>query len=466
MAVMGLDYGDEGKGKFVSYLAPYFDYVVRGTGGDNAAHTSEIGTEVYKLSLIPSGVLYPHAIPVLGDMMVINPEVLLEEMGGLEKRGVSTKNVIISAYAHVIMPWHLSEDEARESSKGEKKIGTTKRGIGPAYKDMAGRYDAIRMEDLVDEERLRGRIETVFPSKTMMLELFGAKMESSKEELIQRYTEFGRRLKPFVRKNVPYILNHALDLERKTILAEGAQGALLSVVRGSYPNVTSSITTINGLCEGIGISGDRFTVLGVTKAYPTRVGGGPFPTQLGTDEQIRQEERMRREGKRIQLTDEDFERANAGDEYSIGKVLRVQGNEYGTRTGRPRRTGWFDAPSVNYSIMITGAKRLKLAVAKIDVLSGLDEIKICVAHDINGEVTTEYRPGHDLEIAKPVYETLDGWERMSKEEWMTIARGESKMPRNAQKFVNRVEELTQHPVVLLSVGPERDATIQLKDNIF
>lgn len=466
VGVVGLDYGDEGKGKIINLLAPHFLYNPRGGGADNAGHTSQIGAEVYKLSLIPSGVMYPNVVPVLGHMMAINPEVLLKEIDSLENRGVSTKNLVISSYATTIMEWHLLEDGARESSEGGKKIGTTKRGVGPAYKDLIGRYDAIRIEDLIDEAMLREKIKSVFPRKKEMLEkLYGVTVDLTEQGLIERYTELGRRLKPFVRKDVSYMLNRALN-EGDSALVEGAQGTLLGIFSGSFPNVTSSVTTVNGLCEGTGIPRNRFTcVLGVTKGgYITRVGGGPLPTQLGTDEQLRQEEEMRKKGVGLQLTDEDFEKANAGDEYYQGKVLRLQGNEFGTRTGRPRRTGRGDLVGLNYSIMINGVDAL--AMMKIDVLSGLDKIKLCVGYTINGETTTAYRPGHDLEIARPVYKTLDGWGRMSRDEWRRIAKREEKLPSNAKKLVTEIEKLTNRSVVLLSVGPDRDDTIQLKDNIF
>ena len=457
LVILGTQWGDEGKGKIVDWYAKDFDYIVRYSGGDNAGHTVKVGKEIFKFHLIPSGILHPEKINVLANGMVINPVTLLEEMDALNKRGYGINNLVISDYAHVIMPWHKLLDAAREESK-DKKIGTTQRGIGPTYEDKAGRTYAIRIADLINEDTLREKLESVFPTKKIMLEVFGIELDLLKEDLLKEYLEYGRSLKPHVRTNTPYFLNRALD-QGKRILFEGAQGTLLDVDHGTYPFVTSSNPTIGGVCTGTGIPANKIErVIGVTKAYTTRVGRGPLPTELGT------EKLMEKEEKDEKLTDEDFIRANTGDEYFIGRILRKQGWEYGTTTGRPRRCGWFDAVIVKYAVMINGINAL--AITKLDVLSGLDEIKMCVAYEINGDETREFPSNpNELEVAKPIYKNYDGWRRMQKNEWLNIAREKRELPKEAQKYLDSITKIIGIPICLVSSGPERDATIYLK-NVF
>ncbi|MFW6111252.1 MAG: adenylosuccinate synthase [Thermoproteota archaeon] len=452
-ALVGAQWGDEGKGKLVDYSAEYFDYIVRSAGGENAGHTVKRGEqEPFKFHLIPSGILYPDKVNVLGNGMVINPVTLVEEIDSLQSRRYSAENLVISDRAHVVMPWHKLLDGAKESLRKEKKIGTTKRGIGPAYQDKAGRAEAIRVCDLLEESVFREKMERAFPLKKLMLDMFGIEADYTKQGLIEEYIEYGKRLRPYVRKNTSYMLNEALD-EGKRILLEGAQGTMLDLDHGTYPYVTSSNPTIGGACTGTGIPANRIDhVIGVAKLYTTRVGKGPLPTELGS------KDLMAEEDKDSPLTEKDFEKANDGEEYYQGKVLRKQGMEYGTTTGRPRRCGWFDAVCVNYAVMINGVD--VLALTKLDVLSGLEELKICVAYKIDGECTRMFpSTSSDLEAAEPVYETYEGWERMGRKEWLEISRGEAELPREAQEYLDAIQEEIGIPSCLISVGPEQEATI-------
>ncbi|MFW6117013.1 MAG: adenylosuccinate synthase [Thermoproteota archaeon] len=452
-ALLGTQWGDEGKGKVVDYYGKYFDYIVRSAGGENAGHTVKRGThEPFKFHLIPSGILYPGKLNVIGNGMVINPVTLVEEINSLKKRSYSAENLVISNHAHVVMPWHKLLDGAKESLRKDKKIGTTKRGIGPAYQDKAGRAEAVRVCDLVNESVFREKMERAFPSKELLLEMFGIEPDYTKEGLIKQYIEYGTRLKPYVRKDVPYMLNEALD-EGKKVLLEGAQGTMLDVDHGTYPYVTSSNPTIGGACTGTGISANRIDrVIGVAKLYTTRVGKGPLPTELG------REKMMKEEKKDKPLAEEDLERANSGEEYYQGKVIRKQGKEYGTTTGRPRRCGWFDAVVVNYAKMINGVNAL--ALTKLDVLSGLNQLKICVAYEIDGQVTRKFPSTlTDLKAAEPMYETYEGWKSMGREEWLEIAKGKRELPQEAREYLEAIEKEIGIPKCLVSVGPEHEATI-------
>jgi adenylosuccinate synthase len=456
LVVIGTQWGDEGKGKVVDFYAEDFDYVVRCAGGDNAGHTVKLGKELYKFHLIPSGILHPDKISVLGNGMVINPVTLLGEIDSLEKRGHSVNNLVISDHAHAIMQWHKLLDGAKESLRKDKKIGTTQRGIGPAYQDKASRTEAIRIGDLLDKDVLKERIESIFPIKKLMFGVFGIDSDLSIENLIKEYTQYGKRLKPFVRKNIPYMLDRASN-EGKRILFEGAQGTLLDVDHGTYPYVTSSNPTIGGVCTGTGVPTKRIDfVIGVVKAYTTRVGRGPLPTELGNIDL------MEKELKHKDLVDEDFKKANAGNEYYKGKVLRKQGGEYGTTTGRPRRCGWFDAVVVNYAKIINGIDAI--ALTKLDVLSGLDELRICLSYEINGIETKEFpSDSKDLAMAKPVYKTFDGWKRMQNDEWLDVTKGKGELPAEAREYSDAIANITGIPICLISVGPERNATILIKD---
>ena len=422
--VVGLQWGDEAKGKLVDLLTSKFDIVVRYQGGANAGHTVVSGDDVYKLHLIPSGILNPQVMNLICAGVVMNPETTLGEIDGLEERCVGvSKNLMISDRAHVVLPWHIEEDRVLNSATADgEDIGTTLRGIGPCYRDKVGRSYALRLGDFYQSD-LKQKIEKICAAKNRILASMngGSAGKLDAEKIFNDYSGYAERLKPLVGDTTNYLLD-AVEADKK-ILFEGAQGALLDIDHGTYPFVTSSNSSGVGVSTGSGIHGrwiDR--VYGVLKSYSTRVGGGPFPTELDNE---------------------------------IGERIRQQGNEFGTTTGRPRRCGWFDAVAAKYTARLSGVDAL--AMMMLDVLSGLDELNICVAYEIDGKRVERF-PSHveDLRKAKPIYETLPGWQ-----EDVTGARKMEDLPENAHRYLGRISELVGRPVGVVSIGPDRAQTIFL-----
>ncbi len=423
--VIGLQWGDEAKGKIVDLLTMRHDVVVRYQGGANAGHTVMVGDQTYKLSLLPSGVLTPGVTCVITGGVVFNPAKAIEELDELSRRGVDDyDNLKLSDRMHIIFPWHFAEDRAMDqSTSAGENIGTTQRGIGPCYGDKVGRSYAIRLGDMY-RPKFRERVEMIAAVKNRAI---AAMVPDGKFEpldaaaIYEQYRAFAERLKPYVDDTTEYLLTAAEDGKR--ILFEGAQGALLDVDHGTYPFVTSSNSSGVGVSNGSGVPGRYLNrVLGVVKAYSTRVGGGPFPTEQDNE---------------------------------IGQRIRDQGNEYGTVTKRPRRCGWLDAVAIRYTARLSGVD--SICVMLLDVLSGLDELKICTAYEFNGKRTIQF-PSHvdDLRTAKPVYETLAGWQ-----EDITGVRKLDDLPANARLYLDRIMELIGVPIELVSVGPERDQTIRV-----
>lgn len=422
--VIGLQWGDEAKGKIVDLLTERHDVVVRYAGGANAGHTVVTGGQTYKLSLIPSGILNAGVKSVITGGVVLNPPSILGEIDGLIGRGVQVSdNLMISDRAHVIFPWHLEEDRLNESrtSKNGEAIGTTQRGIGPCYRDKVGRTNAIRLGDLY-RPTFADRVRHVTAEKSLWFQTIapgGAAPKLDAEAIITEYRGHAERLKPYVADTTAYLLD-ALEADRR-VLFEGAQGALLDVDHGTYPYVTSSNSSGVGISSGSGVPGRYLNrVIGIVKAYGTRVGGGPFPTEQDND---------------------------------TGQHLRDRGNEYGTVTRRPRRCGWFDAVAARYTARLSGVD--VLAVMLLDVLSELPEIKICTAYEIRGK-RVEVFPSHvdDLREAKPIYETLPGWQTD-----ICGLRRWDELPPAAVNYVRRLGEILGRPVQIASVGPDRAATI-------
>ena len=427
--VIGLQWGDEAKGKIVDLLTAGRRYVVRYQGGANAGHTVVVGDDVYKLSLLPSGVLTPGVTCLITGGVVLNPAKLLEEVDELAGRGITLngESLKISDRTHVILPWHFAEDRVLDTSTGGESIGTTQRGIGPCYRDKVARSHAIRLGDMYRSD-FRDRIQHITEAKNRVLAAMVT--DDSFEPLdaggiYDQYAAFATRLEPFVADTTDLLLTALENGEH--VLFEGAQGSLLDVDHGTYPYVTSSNSSGVGISNGSGVPGrylDR--VLGVVKAYSTRVGGGPFPTELDDE---------------------------------TGQYLRDRGNEYGTVTRRPRRCGWLDAVAIRYTARLGGVDGL--CVMLMDVLSGLDEIKICTAYEIDGQQTTVF-PSHvdDLRRVKPVYETVSGWQ-----EEIDQVQSYDELPAAAHAYLDRIAELVGCPVDVVSVGPGRAQTIVVNDSL-
>jgi adenylosuccinate synthase len=419
IVIVGAQWGDEGKGKATDLLGDDVDYVVRYQGGNNAGHTVVIGDESYALHLLPAGVLSRHATPVIGNGVVIDPAVLIEEIDGLQARGVSCDRLLISANAHLIMPHHIALDKVTERHLGNARIGTTGRGIGPTYSDKAARM-GIRVQDLLDPGILAQKLELVLREKNQVLtKVYNRRGIDAQATAAEYLGHFGRLQRHVA--DTGLILNQALD-EQKVVLLEGAQATQLDVDHGTYPFVTSSSPTAGGACAGSGVGPTRITkVIGIVKAYTTRVGAGPFPTEL-TD--------------------------------ASGEWLRKQGGEYGVTTGRPRRCGWFDAVIARYATRVNGITDYFLT--KLDVLSGLEQVPVCVAYDVNGTRHHEVPMTQtDFHHAVPVYEYLDGW-------WEDISSAKEfdDLPRNAQAYVRAVEDMIGAPLCGIGEGPRRDQTLQ------
>ena len=420
VVVVGTQWGDEAKGKVVDYLAQDADYVVRYNGGNNAGHTVVIGDEVYKFHTIPVGVLREGVTGVIADGVVLDPQVFVDELEGLRKRGVSAEKIKIGGGAHVIMPYHRSLDMLEESSKGDKKIGTTGRGIGPCYADKASRT-GICVGELVDPERFRERVsECVERKNTIITKVYGGEPLDD-ARIYQEYRSYAEVIAPFVADTAKLLYEASRDCAN--IVFEGAHATLLDIDYGTYPFVTSSHCVAGGACLGTGVAPTMIDrVIGVAKSYTTRVGQGPCPTEL------------------------------VGE---IGDRIRERGSEYGTTTGRPRRCGWFDAVAVRYAARINGVTGIALTL--LDVLSGMDTLKICTHYDIEGRQVQDFpRDAGVLSKAVPVYEELSGWV-----EDISDASSFSDLPGNAKRYVERVAELAECPICLISVGRRRDQAIIL-----
>ncbi|MBO1351264.1 MAG: adenylosuccinate synthase [Hormoscilla sp. GUM202] len=421
--VIGAQWGDEGKGKITDLLSKSADVVVRYQGGVNAGHTLVV-QQTFKLHLIPSGILYPGTQCVIGNGTVIDPQVLLREIDQLEALEISTKNLKISENAHVTMPYHRLIDQASEAHRGTHKIGTTKRGIGPTYADKSERT-GIRVIDLMEPETLRKQLRWTINYKNVILEKLYALPPLDPEAAIAEYLEYAERLRPYV-ADCGLLLDEAIQ-QRRNILFEGAQGTLLDLDHGTYPYVTSSNPVAGGACVGAGVGPTTIDrALGVAKAYTTRVGEGPFPTEL------------------------------LGD---VGKMLGARGAEFGTTTGRQRRCGWFDAAIGRYAVRINGLDCL--AITKLDVLDSLEEIKVCVAYELDGQ-RCEYFPRSTRKLARcqPIYETLPGWQRST-----TDCRSLADLPGAALDYLKFLAELMAVPIAIVSVGAKREQTIIIEDPI-
>ena len=417
--VVGLQWGDEGKGKTTDFLAEQTALVVRYQGGDNAGHTLMLGDEVFKLHLVPSGILYPHIVPVIGPGVVVNPATLIGELDALSSRGIDTSRLRASYACHVILPYHRALDVARETRLGGAKVGTTGRGIGPAYEDRASRA-GVRLEDLLDEAALRTKLERLLPEKNALLAALGAEARFDIDPLVEQALAWGRRLAAHL-VDVTWLVQDALA-RGDHVLLEGAQGTLLDLDHGSYPFVTSSSPIAGGACTGGGIGPRQVDeVFGVMKAYATRVGSGPFPTEL-LDE--------------------------------IGADIADRGHEVGTTTGRPRRVGWFDAVAARYAVAVNSVSSIMLN--KLDILSGVDPIRVCVAYEIDGRRVDAWPSSAGvLARAHPIYHEFPGWTAP-----IHGVRALSDLPDEARRYVTALEEFAGAPIVLVSVGPERTQTIE------
>lgn len=421
-SVIGLQWGDEAKGKIVDLLTEQHDIVVRYLGGNNAGHTVVIKGEKYKLSLLPAGILHSDVVSVIATGVVIAPQALLNEIDALVKRmgPIDPQRLLISDRAHVIFPYHLAEEAVHESGNNGSAIGTTMRGIGPCYRDKAGRRHAIRMGDLCRPEFFRKRLTEIVAQKNTLLKAIDPQTETlDAGRIYEEYSGYAERLRPYITDTTAYL--HRSLAEGKRMLFEGAQGSLLDIDHGTFPYVTSSNSSGCGIHPGSGVPEraiDR--MIGVVKAYTTRVGAGPCPTELTND---------------------------------VGRHIRDRGQEYGTVTGRPRRCGWFDAVATGYSARLSGVDCL--AVALLDVLGALDELKICEAYEIDGERTTTF-PSHveDLQRAKPVYRTLPGWKAE-----ISNVRRLADLPTATRGYLDAIAGLIDRPIEIVSVGPDREQTI-------
>jgi len=421
LVIVGSQWGDEGKGKITDFLAEKAEVVARYQGGNNAGHTISINGKKYKVHLIPSGIFYQEKICVLGNGMVIDPKALVKEMDYIEENGFSLANLKISNRAHVIMPYHIKQDILEEETKGKNKIGTTRKGIGPAYMDKAARI-GIRIADLLDEEELREKLTRVLEEKNRIFVKIYNEDGFNVEDIINDLRPAIEKIRPFV-VDTAKVLNDAID-QGKRVLFEGAQGVMLDIDQGTYPYVTSSNPVAGGVTIGSGVGPTKIhQVIGVAKAYTTRVGDGPFPSELLNE---------------------------------IGDRIREVGNEYGTTTGRPRRVGWFDSVVVRHAARVSGITGLSLN--SLDVLSGLETVKICTAYRYKGELITEYPATLKvLSKCEPVYEELPGWQ-----EDITKVKSLEDLPINARHYLERISQLTGVPISLFSVGPNRDQTILLR----
>ncbi len=418
LVVVGAQWGDEGKGKTTDILGTRVDYVVKPNGGNNAGHTVVVGGEKYELKLLPAGILSPNVTPVIGNGVVVNLEALFAEIEMLESRGADTSALRISANAHVVAPYHQTMDKVTERFLGKRAIGTTGRGIGPAYADKVSRI-GIRIQDLFDESILRQKVEGALRQKNELLLKVYNRRAVEVEETVEYFLQYAERLRPMV-CDTSLLLCEALDAG-EVVVMEGGQATMLDVDHGTYPFVTSSNPSAGGAVIGAGIGPTRITrVIGIVKAYTTRVGAGPFPTELFDE---------------------------------MGVRLQKTGGEYGVNTGRPRRCGWYDAVIARYAARVNGFTDYVLT--KLDVLTGIEEIPVCVAYEIDGVRRDEMPASQsDFHHAKPIFETFPGWD-----EDITVARSFEELPENAQNYVHALERLSGCRISVIGVGPDREQSI-------
>ena len=422
IVIMGSQWGDEGKGKMTDWLAQKADMIVRYQGGNNAGHTIAFNGKTYKLQLIPSGIFEPQKINVIGNGVVVNPKALLSELQMLKDAGVTPSNLKISSRAHLILPYHIQLDIAQEKQRGDRKVGTTHNGIGPAYMDKAARI-GIRMCDLLEKDTFAAKLKENLAQKNALFEKIYDEEPFDFDSLFNEYYEYGQQLKDYV-TDTSVLVNEAISAG-KNVLFEGAQGIMLDLDHGTYPYVTSSNPVVGGAFAGAGVGPQSLTkMVGVCKAYSTRVGEGPFPTELTNE---------------------------------TGDWVREKAHEYGTVTGRPRRIGWFDAVAMRHAKRVSGMNCLSLNL--LDIFTGLKKVKICTAYMLDGK-QIDYYPASlkELERCEPVYEEFDGWT----EDISTVTEYDQ-LPANAKKYLKRIEELTGLQLMTISVGPSREQTITLKD---
>jgi adenylosuccinate synthase len=422
-ALVGIQWGDEGKGKVTDLLAEDTDLVVRYQGGNNAGHTIMVGGERYALHIVPTGILYPHCVPVIGPGVVVDPQVLIEEMDSLGGRGIDVSSLVVSGNAHLIMPYHLELDRVTERRLGRNRLGTTKRGIGPAYADKAARI-GLRVQDLLDPKIFAAKLDVALKEKNLVLARAYGRLPFDGDEIGNRYLGYGEKLRPHI-ADVPSLLHRALD-EGKRVLFEGAQATMLDLDHGTYPFVTSSNPIAGGACVGAGVGPrDVAIIIGIAKAYCTRVGSGPLPTE-----------------------------ADPAD----ADVLVEMGREYGTTTGRKRRCGWFDVVAARYAARINTLT--ELVVTKLDVLSSFDRIKVCVAYDYEGRRYEAFPPNQTVfNRCVPVYEEMPGWR-----EDLRDARSLDHLPKEARAYIEMIETTVGVPVSWASVGPGRDEVLRVRSS--
>ena len=429
IAVIGLSWGDEGKGKFVDYLAQKADVVVRYNGGNNAGHTIEADGIKYKFKLIPSGAPLEKEC-IIANGCVVDPKVLLEEIDNLKKHNKKI-NLKLSSTAHVIFPFHRVLDGLEEKSKGEYSAGTTKRGIGPTYSDKAARW-GLRIFDLINPELLKIKLEKLYKVKRNLIRVFDPTWDVDIKPIFEEYKSYGEQLKPYV-IDTAFYLNKMLDSGKKVVF-EGAQGNLLGIDHGLYPFGTSSNPNALGIPAGTGIPPKKIgKILGIIKAYTSRVGGGNFPTELHNN---------------------------------IAEKIREQGREYGTVTGRPRRVGWIDLFNIKYGIMINGID--KIVITLLDALEGVDPIKMCTTYELEGEILESWPIQHEIiDKCKPIYKTFEGWKKLEREEWLEIAKsGYEALPDTMKLYIQAIKDELQTEIAMISIGPDRTETIVLDENFF
>jgi len=421
IALVGTQWGDEGKGKVTDLLAEKTDLVVRYQGGNNAGHTIVVEGERYALHLVPTGILYPHCIPVIGPGVVVNPSVLIEELDTLEERGIETGRLLLSGNAHLIMPYHLELDRVTERRLGKNRLGTTKRGIGPAYADKATRI-GLRVQDLLDPKIFSAKLEVALKEKNLLLTRVYGRLPLEQKEIEGDYLAFADRLGPHI-TDTDRVVQGALD-EGKTVLFEGAQATLLDLDHGTYPFVTSSNPIAGGACAGAGVGPrDIEQIIGISKAYCTRVGTGPFPSE-----------------------------ADPAD----GEILVEAGQEYGTTTGRKRRCGWFDVVGARFAARLNTLT--ELVITKLDVLSEFERIKVCVGYSYEGKRYDHMPPNQTIfNKCRPIYEELPGWSQD-----ITGARSLEDLPKEARSYLEMLENLVDTPISWVSVGPSRDQIVRLQ----
>ena len=419
--VLGTQWGDEGKGKIVDYLAQKADVVIRSQGGNNAGHTVVVDDKAFALRLLPSGILFSDKTCIIGSGVVVNPEVLLQELDGMKEKGVKVSKLEISTRAHVIMPYHIRIDEEDEKLKGDAKIGTTKNGIGPCYADKINRV-GIRIGDLMDKDIFAKKLRVNLKLKNRLFETYYGCQGFDFDTIYQEYLGYAERIRPYV-KDTNYSANVYVN-EGKKVLFEGAQATMLDIDHGTYPFCTSSNPTAGGACTGSGVGPRRMeNIVGVVKAYTTRVGAGPFPAEQNNE---------------------------------VGEYLRNTGHEFGATTGRPRRCGWLDTAVVKYAAMLNSLDYL--AITRLDILDDLDTIKICTGYRYNGQLLPEYPASLEvLEQVEPVYEDMPGWKTD-----ISACKTYDELPEAARKYVERISELVGVPLGIVSVGPNRSQTIILQ----